>query len=176
MATLKFYRNMSLGGTVAFLVLTLAFFDLFRGLIMTMFLLTCAVHFGSYQFMAFMSRAKLTETGGVIDSGTDLNMEGGLAEYVSRNYCCSGQVTNTYNLSRFRHVKDLVILTTGTQVLALVSNYFWFLLLLVPIRAFHLAWGSVIKPWLQSRKEQQQEPEVNEKKQRKLDRKMRRMK
>lgn len=76
-----------------------------------------------------------------------------------------------------RHVKDLVILATGTQVFALISNYFWLLWLLAPIRAIHLAWGSVIKPWLDSRNEQkQQQPsELDDKKQKKLDRKMRRM-
>ena len=37
-----------------------------------------------------------------------------------------------------------------------------------------MLWGSVIKPWLDQRNTQE-EPEVNEKKQRKLERKMRRM-
>lgn len=46
----------------------------------TMLLLSCAVHAASYQFMAFMSKAKLSETGSLVDSGSDLNMEGGLAE------------------------------------------------------------------------------------------------
>lgn len=35
---------------------------------------------GSYQFMAFMSKAKYTESGVLLDSGNDLNMEGGIAE------------------------------------------------------------------------------------------------
>ena len=34
----------------------------------------------AYQFMVFMSRPKYTETGGLLDSGNDLNMEGGIAE------------------------------------------------------------------------------------------------
>jgi len=34
----------------------------------------------SYQFMIFMSRAKYSETGALLDSGNDLNMEGGIAE------------------------------------------------------------------------------------------------
>lgn len=163
---------MSLGATAAFVIMTLIFSDLFRGLTMvrtiikysyssiqlltslqTMLILSTIAHVASYQFMAFMSRAKMSESGAILDSGTDLNMEGGLAE----------------------HVKDLVILTTGTQVLAIFSNYFWYLWLLAPARAFHLAWGSVIKPWLDSRNEQKQQPELDEKKQKKLDRKMRRM-
>lgn len=35
---------------------------------------------GSYQFMVFMSRPKLSDNGTIIDSGSDLNMEGGIAE------------------------------------------------------------------------------------------------
>lgn len=35
---------------------------------------------GSYQFMAFMSKAKYSESGAILDSGSDLNMEGGIAE------------------------------------------------------------------------------------------------
>lgn len=83
--------------------------------------------------------------------------------------------TNLSFLSRllfhFRNVKDLIILTSGTQVLALFSNWFWFLLLLAPARAIWMLWGSVIQPWLNQRNEQ---PEVDEKKQKKLERKMKR--
>lgn len=60
------------------------------------------------------------------------------------------------------------------MLLVLISNYFWYLLLLAPFRALWMLWGSVIKPWLDQRNTQE-EPEVNEKKQRKLERKMRRM-
>lgn len=74
----------------------------------------------------------------------------------------------------YRHVKDLIILTAGTQLLALFSNYFWLLFLLAPIRAFMLLWGSVIKPWLGQKNEQ--EPEVDDKKQKKLEKRMKRMK
>lgn len=68
-------------------------------------------------------------------------------------------------------MKDLIILTSGTQVLSLISNWFWFLLLLAPARAGWMLWGSVIQPWLNQRNEQ---PEVDEKKQKKLERKMKR--
>lgn len=34
---------------------------------------------------------------------------------------------------RSRHVKDLIILTSGVQILSLISNYFWLLWLLVSI-------------------------------------------
>lgn len=39
-----------------------------------------------------------------------------------------------------------------------------------------MLWGSIIQPWLSSRKKEGEEkPELDEKKQKKLDRKMRRM-
>lgn len=47
--------------------------------------------------------------------------------------------TEDNETSNFRHVKDLIILTSGVQVLSLISNYFWFLWLLVsaPKRGLH---------------------------------------
>jgi len=38
------------------------------------------VYIGSYQFMAYMARATYSESGQLLDSGVDLNMEGGIAE------------------------------------------------------------------------------------------------
>lgn len=75
---------------------------------------------------------------------------------------------------RCREIKDLIILSSCTLILALVSNYFWLLLLLVPVRLLWLLWGSVLRPWL-SQERASEETEVDEKKQRKLERKMRRM-
>lgn len=42
--------------------------------------ISVAIMLGSYQFMAFMSKAKYSESGTILDSGSDLNMEGGIAE------------------------------------------------------------------------------------------------
>lgn len=116
-----------------------------------MTILSTGILAAAYQFMAFMCKSKTSENGTILDSGSDLNMADGIAE----------------------HVKDLIILTSITQVLSLLSNWFWFLLLLTPIRAVWLLWGSVIKPWLSQKNEK---PEIDEKKQAKLDRKARRMK
>lgn len=44
--------------------------------------ISVAIMLGSYQFMAFMSKAKYSESGLLLDSGSDLNMEGGIAEWV----------------------------------------------------------------------------------------------
>ncbi|XP_017866360.1 PREDICTED: transmembrane protein 208 isoform X1 [Drosophila arizonae] len=150
--TLAFYRNMAIGCAVPAVLLSFLVFEITK---LTVFMLALSLLTlgAAYQFMAFMSRAKYSETGALLDSGNDLNMEGGIAE----------------------NVKDLIILTSGTLLLALISNYFWLVLLLAPIRAIWMLWGSVIQPWLSQRNAAEEQPEVDEKKQRKLDRKMRRM-
>lgn len=43
--------------------------------------ISVVIMLGSYQFMAFMSKAKYSDNGALLDSGNDLNMEGGIAEY-----------------------------------------------------------------------------------------------
>ncbi|XP_061389079.1 transmembrane protein 208 [Musca vetustissima] len=149
-STLVFYRNMALGSAAASILVNFIFFEIGKVTVI-MSILSLLTLGAAYQFMAFMSKAKYSETGALLDSGNDLNMEGGIAE----------------------NVKDLIILTSGTMLLSMVSNYFWFLLLLAPLRALYMLWGSVIKPWL-AQKNEAQEPEINEKKQRKLERRMRR--
>ncbi|ALC41313.1 CG8320 [Drosophila busckii] len=150
--TLAFYRNMSIGCAVPAILLNFLVFE-FTKLTVFMLIISMLILGAAYQFMVFMSRAKYTESGALQDSGNDLNMEGGIAE----------------------NVKDLIILTSGTLLLALISNYFWLVLLLAPVRALWMLWGSVIQPWLAQRNANEQEPEVDEKKQKKMERKMRRM-
>lgn len=45
-----------------------------------MYMFSCAVFIAAYQFMVFMAKTKYTENGQLIDTGVDLNMEGGIAE------------------------------------------------------------------------------------------------
>lgn len=45
-----------------------------------MSLISFGAHFGSFQFMQMMGKPKLSDAGAVLDVGTDLNMEGGIAE------------------------------------------------------------------------------------------------
>jgi len=40
------------------------------------------VYVGSYQFMSYMAHATYSESGQLLDPGVDLNMEGGIAEWV----------------------------------------------------------------------------------------------
>ncbi|WAR12389.1 TM208-like protein [Mya arenaria] len=79
--------------------------------------------------------------------GIDLNMEAGMAE----------------------HAKDVILLTAIVQILALISNYFWLLWLVAPGRAFYILWVNILSPWIFA-----EAPEVDDKKQKKMERKMKR--
>uniref|UniRef100_A0A182NFQ3 Transmembrane protein 208 n=1 Tax=Anopheles dirus TaxID=7168 RepID=A0A182NFQ3_9DIPT len=149
-ATVKFYRNMSLIATgVQFL--GFAVYTELSTLALVMTILCVAGHVASYYFMALISKPKLTEKGDIIETGTDLNIEGGITE----------------------HVKDIVILTAGTQLVSILSEYFWLLMLLLPIRAGWLLWQTVGKQFFQGDPQADEGP-VNEKKQKKMMRKMNR--
>lgn len=81
--------------------------------------------------------------------------------------------SSTTILFSYRNVKDIIILTAGCQILAVFSNYFWFLWLLAPVRGSWMLWKSVLQPYFFQ--QQDEKPEVDEKKQKKMERKMRRM-
>ncbi|XP_046733973.1 transmembrane protein 208 [Diprion similis] len=146
-STLSFYRNMVFGASGIYLTAMMVFFA-FTTFTITFTILTGLIYVACYQFMAYMARAKYAESGQLIDSGVDLNMEGGIAE----------------------HVKDLIILTSGVQVLSLISNYFWFLWLLAPLRGGWMLWTKILSPWFFAAPQDQ--PEIDEKKQRKMERKL----
>ncbi|XP_023709151.1 transmembrane protein 208 isoform X2 [Cryptotermes secundus] len=107
-ATLSFYRNMVFIANGIYLTVTCVTSDTFSVQMIILFLFAAAAYIGSFQFMAYMARPKYADSGQLLDSGVDLNMEGGIAE----------------------HLKDLIILTSGCQLLSLISNYFWLLWLL----------------------------------------------
>ncbi|KAL1117147.1 hypothetical protein AAG570_004474 [Ranatra chinensis] len=140
---------MVFGANAVYLIVMCVFFEMFSAMNIVLFMITSASYIGSYQFMAYMSRSKMSESGQILDSGVDLNMAGGIAE----------------------HVKDMIILTAGSQLLSLLSNYFWLLMLLAPARGFYLLWVNLLSPYFFQEAPPQ---EVDEKKQRKLERKMRR--
>ncbi|XP_018325336.1 transmembrane protein 208 isoform X2 [Agrilus planipennis] len=147
-STLSYYRNMAIISNSISLII-LVFYN--SPISIVLYLFACAVYIGSYQFMVYMSKPKYTESGQLLDSGVDLNMEGGIGE----------------------HVKDIIILTAGCQLLSsVVSNYFWLLWLLAPARGFWLLWKNILAPYFF-----QQAPtdsEVESKKQKKIERRMRR--
>lgn len=45
-----------------------------------MLVISATTFFACYKFMEYISMPKYTESGQLIDSGVDLNMEGGLSE------------------------------------------------------------------------------------------------
>nr|CAG4644447.1 EOG090X0IGL [Lepidurus arcticus] len=149
-ATLKFYMRMSLGSNAAyFLVYTLLCTSYTSDYVLSAF--AAFVCFASYRFMAYMARPKYNETGQILDGGVDLNMEAGVAE----------------------HVKDLIILTTGSQLLSIITRYFWLLWLLAPARVAQMAWRYLISPWLFQPAPAPSQEETD-KKQKKMERRMRR--
>ncbi|GFQ74558.1 transmembrane protein 208 [Trichonephila clavata] len=64
---------------------------------------------------------------------------------------------------------DRMFLLTSIQVLCVISNYFWLLWLLAPVRAFYMLWVNILAPWIFS-----PSPEIDEKKQKKMERKAKR--
>lgn len=46
----------------------------------TMTVISVLLLLAAYQFMMFMSKATFSDTGSILDSGSDLNIEGGIAE------------------------------------------------------------------------------------------------
>ncbi|XP_047040607.1 transmembrane protein 208 [Helicoverpa zea] len=149
--TVSFYRNMSLAAAALYGTATVSLYwdNLTTGIIFLNVLLL-AIYGGCYQIMRYISRPTYSDNSQLIDPGLDLNMEGGMGE----------------------HVKDIVILSAITHVLAVISNYFFLLLLLIPVRAFWLLWVNVLGPWFFQ--EAPQDTEQDEKKKKKLERKMKR--
>jgi len=147
-STLKFYVYIITAVNAVYLLLTyLAFWESFTTFYIALFLVVNAIYVGSYQFLSNMARPTYSETGALIDGGIDLNMYAGMAE----------------------HMKDLILLAAATQGLALLSNYFWLLLLLAPGRALYMLWVNILGPWFFA-----SAPEEDEKKTKKMERKMRR--
>jgi hypothetical protein len=153
-STLKFYRNMIIAVSTVYVVFNLAFGNVFSLTNIFLYALVIVSHGGSYKFMTYMSTAKFSESGQLLDGGIDLNMEGGLAEYT----------------------KDLIILTSGCQLLSIISNYFWLLWLLAPGQAFWILWKNFLGPYFMQRdpKDESSYTETNEKKLKKLERRKKR--
>ncbi|KAJ0183913.1 hypothetical protein K1T71_000336 [Dendrolimus kikuchii] len=150
-ATVNFYRNMALGSSVFYGINTSIFYYehlTFWIIFLNMFVM--AIYIGCYQVMKYISKPRFGDNNQLLDPGLDLNMEGGMGE----------------------HVKDIIILSSITHTLAVLSNYFWFLLLLLPLRAFWLIWTNILGPWFFQ--EAPQDTEQDEKKRKKIERKMKR--
>lgn len=148
--TLAFYRNMILGANGLYFITMNLFGQSFFTFDIVMFVISAISFIGCFQFMRFMARPNTMPDGTVVGPGTDLNMEGGLAD----------------------NVKDLIILTAGSQALSLLSTWLWLLLLLAPLRALYKLWTGVIGPWIFQPGEEPDE--ASDKRRMKQDRKMKR--
>lgn len=148
--TIKFYSIMAVAALAVHLVAHLVLWrDLITLSYTLLFVFSMLVYGGCIQTMRYMARASYSESGQLLDGGIDLNMvQAGMGE----------------------HLKDLIILTACIQTLSLVSMYVWFFWLLAPGYAFYLLWVNILGPWFF----QPAPPEMDEKKQKKLERKGRR--
>ena len=151
--TISFYRNMILGANgIYFTGMTLLGAS-YHTTEIVCFLICAVIYIAGYQFMARLGNPTYSssdiKSASVLDPGLDLNMENGMAE----------------------HVKDAIILTAAVQAIALFSNYCWLLLLVAPARGGQMLWSNVISPWIFA---PPPEENIDEKKQKKLERKMKR--
>ncbi|KAH9418115.1 hypothetical protein DERP_014077 [Dermatophagoides pteronyssinus] len=151
--TIKHYTYMSSISTLIYLIVMLIYWSdlLFTFKYISGFIFCLFIHGFSLSMMKYMAKPVFNSTGSLVDGGTDLNMEKGFAE----------------------HFKDLIIINSLIQVLSLFSNYFWYCWCFVPIYAFYSLWVNILGPWFFA--PPPAEEQVDEKKQRKMERKMRRM-
>ncbi|XP_077166383.1 transmembrane protein 208 isoform X2 [Paroedura picta] len=105
------------------------------------------IYGASYRSMSSMAKPTFADDGSLADGGIDLNMEQGMAE----------------------HLKDVILLTAIVQVLSCLSPYVWYFWLLAPGRALYLLWVNILGPWLTT-DSSAANPEPNEKKQRRQER------
>lgn len=146
--TLKFY---SIFATTPFLIRWLLMWILAYSFSTTEILLTVfAIICQTIAIGAMYKMAKPVLSGQtVVDCGTDLNLEGGFADYL----------------------KDLIITTSILTGLTAVLPYWLFILWLwLPIRIIVKIWNSVVAPWIFE--PAPEEPEISDKKRKKMDRKM----
>lgn len=126
-STIDFYYKLILSLNSAWILIRLfIFWDSFTLKYMILHLVATSFAFISYYYMKSMATPILNEQNAIIDPGCDLNMEGHISEYF----------------------KDIMIFTSGVQLLALITNYAWLLMLVIPGYAFYKLWVLVIGPWI----------------------------
>ncbi|VDM45386.1 unnamed protein product [Toxocara canis] len=103
---------------------------------------------GAIFTMRYMAQSVRNEKGQVIDAGIDLNQPDAFGEYC----------------------KDVVILCSCTTVVATFWSKIFWLLLLIPGYACYKLWVGILSPWFFA---QSDDDEIDEKKLRKKERKLR---
>ncbi|CAL8108598.1 unnamed protein product [Calicophoron daubneyi] len=155
-STLRFYRYLILFTAALYFAVTFIFFwSTFTTRYVVLSTGCVGLCLAAYKFMSHMATPTYGENERGVrqlqDAGLDLNIgSGGIAE----------------------HAKDTIIACSSIMMLTLLHRYFWFLLLMIPFRLMYLLWVHILSPWIF---DPNQEPQVNEKKQKKMERKMRRI-
>ncbi|KAM3184421.1 hypothetical protein ACTXT7_008400 [Hymenolepis weldensis] len=156
LSTLAFYRNIIGCVTAAYFILTFLFFwDKFITRYIVLASLCFIANIFAYQFMSYASTPhyEIDERGNnvLVDAGMDLNIgPGSLAE----------------------HAKDLILTCTIVQSLTIIHNGFWLFLLFIPGRMLYFFWVYILAPWIF---DPNQSPQISEKKQKKQERRLKRM-
>lgn len=105
--TLEFYRNMGILSFTVYSIVTLVFYyENINYISVSCLLVSTLINVAGYNLMYCVSWPSHDDRGKILDCGVDLNIVGGYAEFV----------------------KDLIILSSITQAIALISNYCWLLL------------------------------------------------
>uniref|UniRef100_A0A915BG13 Transmembrane protein 208 n=1 Tax=Parascaris univalens TaxID=6257 RepID=A0A915BG13_PARUN len=116
----------------------------------TVFCVCALLQLGAMLTMRYMAQSIRNEKGQVVDAGIDLNQPDAFGEYC----------------------KDVVILCSCVTVIATFwSNIFW-LLLLIPGYACYKLWTGILAPWFFAQPDTE---EMDEKKLRKKERKLRKI-
>ncbi|VDK33269.1 unnamed protein product [Taenia asiatica] len=150
-----FYASKSYNVTLYFLVTYFFFWDRFTARYIVLSSLCLIANFSAYQFMSYLAtpRYENDERGNsrLVDAGFDLNIGSG---------------------SLSEHAKDLILTCSLVQGLALLHNGFWLLLFFIPGRVCYLFWVHILAPWIF---DPNQSPQISEKKQKKQERRLKRM-
>ena len=163
-ATLVFYRNMIMGVNALYFATNTMMGHAYFTFDIVMFVLSAVLYIASFQMMRSMGQPSDDTT-----PGLDLNMSGRL-DFEYLDFLIILIILIQGGLAE--HLKDLIILTAGSQAFSILSTWFWLLLLLAPLRAFLMLWTSVIAPWIFQPGEE--EDDISDKKRQKMDRKMKR--
>ena len=122
-SALKFYWRISFVLTALHLGSLLAFLSWLR-ILATAFML--GMHYLAHRVMRSIARPTFA-CGQLMDGGIDLSLPNGMGE----------------------HMKDLVLFAGLVQAGTVLTDYAWYLLLLVPFRIVFLVWP-LLSPWLRS--------------------------
>ena len=125
-STIKFYFNVFAISNGAYLLLRyLLFWQSFTTKFIFLYALTLVISAAAFYFINYIGRPMRDETGAVIGAGSDLNMPGHISEYA----------------------KDVILFAAIVHILTLVSDYFWLVLITVPVYVFYLLWKNFLGPW-----------------------------